>query len=159
MTLLDLGVWVPILDGEPTAAAMYERHYSAAKRLDARQAAGTMLFMGPGDKLVLATPCRRGLFGWRRAQFRADGQTGVECSVFRNEGVAGVASSDLIRAADAIADERWPGLRHFTYVDGAATASRRGRASSPGECFVQAGWRLLDRVSQQRGLHILERAA
>lgn len=76
--LLPLAVWVPILDGEKTAAAMYERHYSATRTLARRRATGAMLFLGPGEKLVLATPCRRALFAWRWARKRGDGQTGIE---------------------------------------------------------------------------------
>lgn len=157
--LLDLALWVPILDGDASAAAMYERHYSSGRSLLRRQAAGAMLFLGPGQKLVLSTPCRRALFAWRWAKKRADGQTGIECAVFRNEG-AGMAS-DLIRAADAIADARWPGERHFTYVDPASVAN-----TNAGRCFARAGWRYVyvrdanrqkRRKTSTRGLYIMER--
>lgn len=159
--LLNLGVWVPILDGEASAAAMYERHYSAVRTLARRRETGALLFLGPGEKLVLATPCRRALFGWRWAKLRADGQDGIECAVFRNEG-AGL-SSDLIRAADAIADERWPGERHFTYVNPRAVAN-----SNAGRCFQRAGWRYVyvrdenrqkRRKRSTRGLYVMERIA
>jgi len=159
--MLDIGTWVPILDGEASAAAMYERHYSSARTLARRRASGAMLFLGPGEKLVLATPCRRGLFAWRWAKKRADGQTGIECAVFRNEG-AGLAS-DLIRAADVIADARWPGQRHFTYVNPAAVAN-----SNAGRCFARAGWtyvyvrdenRQKRRKQSTRGLFIMERCS
>lgn len=154
--LLPLDTWVPIVDGDPIAAAMYDRHYSSERSRDRRRERGTLQFMGPCERLVLMTPCRRALFAWRKHQIRDDGQIGVECSIFRNEG-AGL-SSGLIRAADAIADERWPGQRHFTFVDEEKTAARRSRQAAAGECFIRAGWRQCGR-SQERDLVILERPA
>lgn len=153
--LLPLATWVPILDGDPIAAGMYERHYSSARSRARRQARGILQFGGPGERMILSTSCRRALFVWCRRAFRMDEQTGVNCSVFRNEG-AGL-SSDLIRAADDIADQRWRGERHFTFVNPNATAKRRSVRSAPGECFLRAGWRDTGRRSA-RGLHILERA-
>lgn len=97
--------------------------------------------------LPLATPCRRGLFAWR--VFIDDtGQRGVNCAIFSNLG-AGL-SSDLIRAADAIADARWPFQRHYTYVD------PRKVSANPGYCFKLADWQFCG-VTKTRGLHILER--
>lgn len=156
--LLPLSTWVPILDGDETAAAMYERHYSSARTLAKRRARGTLLFLGPGEKLVLATPCRRALFAWRWAKKRADGQSGIECAIFRNEG-AGLSSS-LIRAADMVADRRWPGERHFTYINPNKVAN-----SNAGRCFYHAGWQYVrvvegpdlgKRKTSTRGLHIME---
>jgi hypothetical protein len=85
---------------------------------------------------------------WRKF-LSADGQQGVNCAVFRNEG-AGL-SSDLIRAADALADQRWPGERHYTYVN-----PRAVRSTNPGFCFLQAGWRRCG-ITKHRKLLILER--
>jgi len=147
---LDLSTWVPIIDGDIVARALYERHYSAQAALARRIERGTALFVGPGFKLVLSTPCRRALFVWRKENFRLDDQTGVNCTVFRNEG-AGLAS-DLIRAADAVADARWPGQRHFTFVD-----PRRVRGNPPGNCFLRAGWSRCGHTA--KGLHIFERLA
>jgi hypothetical protein len=141
--------WMPIKDGDLHACAMFERHYSAAKSLRLRER-GTTLICGPGYKMVLATPCRRALFVWRKF-ISGDDQTGINCAIFRNEG-AGL-SSDLIRAADALADERWPSERHFTYVD-----PRKVRSPNPGYCFLQAGWRKCG-VTKHRKLLILERPA
>lgn len=153
--LLDLGTWVPILDGDPIAAAMYDRHYSSERSRARRAARGTLQFVGPSERLVLMTPDRSALFAWRRHDFRADGMSGVECSIFRNEGDH--LSSDLIRAADALADRRWPGQLHFSYVDEGKTAARRSRYNAAGACFAHAGWRLLERRSQERGLRLLVR--
>lgn len=143
-------VWLPIRDGDEHACSMFERHYSAEKSLRLRRERGTKLIAGPGYKIVLATPCRRALFVWRKF-ISKDGQEGVNCAVFRNEG-AGL-SSELIMAADALADERWPGERHFTYVN-----PRKIRSTNPGFCFLQAGWRRCG-VTKHRKLIILERPA
>ncbi|GGO94969.1 hypothetical protein [Stakelama pacifica] len=145
--LLPLDVWIPILDGDPIAAAIYNRHYSSERSRARRLDRGTLLIIGPGQKLLLSTPCRRALLAWR--VFLDDtGQRGVNCAVFSNSG-AGL-SSDLIRAADAIADRKWPDTRHYTYVDPAKVSA------NPGYCFKMAGWQFCGRT-KSRGLHILER--
>lgn len=154
--LLPLAVWVPILDGDDAARVLFERHYSAAASLKLRHARATRLFAGPGQKLVLSTPCRRALFVWRKFRPMND-QDGINCAIFRNE--SPFLSSRLIEAADAIADERWPGERHYTYVSEAKTAGRRSRHSPPGACFVHAGWRVLAERTKRRDLVILERPA
>ena len=71
---------------------------------------------------------------WRRMAYTLDGQRGICCAVFRRE--AGALASDLIREADALADDRWPGVHHYTYV-----APSRVRSTNPGYCFLRAGWR------------------
>lgn len=84
--------------------------------------------------MILLTPDALGLFVWRK--FRSmDNQEGVNCAIFRNEG-AGL-SSDLIRLADALAWDRWPGERLYTYVDPKKVRHKR----DPGRCFLRAGWR------------------
>ena len=112
------------------------------------------LFVGPGEKLVLIGHDDRALFVWRRF-ISMDRQEGVCCSVFRNESPA--LSSELIREADALADERWPQeARHYTYV-----APQRVRSTNPGYCFQQAGWRRCGLTKGGHGrdqLVILERA-
>lgn len=123
---------------------VFDRHYSRRRYRDGRSPAK---FVGPGYSIVLLTPCARAIFVWRK--FRDDsGQEGINCAVFRNEG-AGLSSS-LIRAADAIADGRWPGERHYTYVD-----PRKVRSSNPGWCFICAGWRRCGMT--KGGLIVLER--
>lgn len=140
--------WVPIKDGDEHACAMFERHYSAKRSLRLRRERETVLFVGPGYKMVLTTPCRRALFVWRKF-ISGDGQEGVNCCVFRNEG-AGL-SSDLIRAADELADQRWPGERHYTYVN-----PREILSPNPGYCFIKAGWQRCG-ITKVRKLLILER--
>ena len=139
--------WIAVRDGDDTARAIFQQHYSYRPYADGRR---PMLFVGPGEKLVLVWPDASALFVWRRF-ISGDGQQGVNCAAFRNEG-AGL-SSDLIREADAIADERWPGERHYTYVN-----PRRVRSSNPGYCFLKAGWQRCG-VTKWNRLRILERAA
>lgn len=139
--------WIPILDGDEEARRFFDRHYSRKRYADGRQ---PKLFVGPGQKLVLTTPCRRALFVWRKF-ISGDGQQGINCAIFRNEG-AGL-SSDLIRDADTLADERWPGERHYTYVN-----QRRVLSRNPGYCFIAAGWQRCS-MTKWNKLLILERTA
>jgi hypothetical protein len=123
-------VWVEVKDGNLSGRSMFRRHYSYKPYRDGRNPA---LFVGPGQKMVLVTPDCRALFVWRKF-ISGDGQLGVNCAVFRNEN-AGLAS-ELIREADRLAWERWPGERHYTYVD-----AKRVKSGNPGCCFLKAGWR------------------
>ncbi len=132
--------WREVLDGNPAARELADRHYS-------RKTVGHPLFIGPGKKIVLMTDDGKALFAWRKAEFRRDGQTGVECCIFRNEGR--VLSSELIKEACLWAWQRWPGERLFTYVNG-----RKVKSNNPGYCFMMAGWK---RAGQSKGgLLILE---
>lgn len=148
------GHWFASWRSDPRAAALYRRHYSAEK--NARAGIRDLNFMGPGECLILLTGDCRALFAWQRnvGAPRLDGQEGVCCTVFRNEGP--VLSSDLIREAQEIAWRRWPGERLFTYVWDAkvATSKQRGRATA-GWCFRKAGWRTCGRNADGR-LTILE---
>lgn len=151
------GHWFATRDGDPRALGLYLRHYSAQKnRRGALSAApgNASRFAGPGEHMVLLTTRCDALFVWRAERFRADGQVGVGCSVFRNEGP--VRSSVLIAEAVALAWQRWPGERLFTYVDPRSVAS-----ANPGYCFKRAGWQLVRRDDGQpftstRGLLLLE---
>jgi hypothetical protein len=140
--LLAAAPWVPVRDGNQTAASLYDRHYSRnpASRGDPRIA-------GPGEKMVLLTPCARALFVWRKF-ISKDQQDGVNCAIFRNEGSA--RSSDLILAAMDLAWARWPAARFYTYVN-----PRRIRSTNPGCCFKAAGWRACG-VTKTRRLLVLE---
>lgn len=136
--------WIIVRDGNDTARSIFDRHYSRRVYREGRK---PRLIVGPGAKMVLLTPDARALFIWRK--FISDNdQTGVNCAVFRNEGDQ--LSSDLIRAADAIAFARWPGERHYTYVD-----KRKVASANPGFCFIIAGWRRCGRTARN-GLYILE---
>lgn len=148
--LLADSTWMKVRDGHPTALAIFDRHYSS-RRAHVRK---IDQFVGPGEKMVLLTPDARAIFAWRK--FIDDAidvttgtrQRGVNCAVFRREG--GAPASDLIRAADDLAWERWPGERHYTYVDPSEV-----RSPNPGYCFLRAGWRRCGLT--KGGLLILER--
>ena len=142
------GNWLSSNKFDPRAVAIYERHYSARRYADGRK---RTQFVGPGECMVLLTVGCDALFVWVRNRMeRYDGQVGVNCAVFRNEGA--VLSSALIREADELADQRWPGERHFTYVEDAKI-----RSSNPGCCFLKAGWRRAGRNATGK-LTLLERA-
>lgn len=143
--LIGGGVWVPVRDGQATAASLYDRHYSRSPK-----ARGHPRIAGPGEKVVLLTPCARALFVWRVFQSKDPTANAgdINCAIFRNEG-AGLAS-DLIRAAMELAWERWGPRRLYTYVN-----PRRVRSANPGYCFLQAGWRRCG-VTKTRKLLILE---
>ncbi|GCD60064.1 hypothetical protein NBRC3280_2804 [Acetobacter pasteurianus NBRC 3280] len=122
-------LWYLTKDGDRSCLELFRRHYSCKNR-NPKQSQ----FVGPGEHIVLRTDLGDAVFVWRYAVYRADGQKGVECSLFRNE--SSLLSSELVRQADAIADHCWPGKRHYTFVDPAAV-----RSSNPGFCFIAAGWR------------------
>jgi hypothetical protein len=152
--MLDLeGHWLPSHRADPRAVALYRRHYSA--RQYHNRLRPVRQFMGPGETMVLLTLDCAALFAWQHNTTpRYDQQTGVCCTVFRNE--SPVQSSTLIREAATLAWQRWLGARLFTYIDPAAVAS-----ANPGYCFLQAGWRRVrDAVGRptrtRRGLLLLE---
>jgi hypothetical protein len=140
--LISEGVWVEVKDGDASAREIFRRHYSYRPYKDGRNPA---LFVGPGEKMVLLTPNADALFVWRKFK-SADGQEGVNCSVFRNE--SNQLASELIREAEKLAWERW---RLFTYVNG-----RKVKSRNPGYCFVRAGWRKCG-VTKHNKLLILEK--
>jgi hypothetical protein len=147
MSLLVDAVWLPVKDGNDTGRAIFDQHYSRRHYRDGRS---PLLYVGPGEKMVLITPDALALFVWRKF-ISDDGQQGVSCAVFRNEGPR--LSSELIRAAVSLAWERWPGERLYTYVDPHRTRHKR----DPGRCFLRAGWRHWG--WSKRGLRILELVA
>lgn len=142
--------WIEVKDGNDTARAIFDRHYSRYVYADGRR---PLLFVGPGEKSVLLTPDARALFVWRK--FRSmDDQEGINCAIFRNEHpLSRTDSSELIRSADRIADSRWPSERHYTYVNPRAVLS-----TNPGYCFLAAGWRRCG-ITKRRKYLILERPA
>jgi hypothetical protein len=139
----DSWLWLPVKDGDPRALAIVRRHYSWRNYRDGRL---RRLFVGPGEKMVLLTPGSDAVFVWRKF-ISGDGQQGINCAAFRNEGL--VLSSDLIRQACELARQRWPGERLYTYVN-----PRKIKSANPGCCFLKAGWRRCGVT--KRGLLILE---
>lgn len=143
--LLPSGVWTEVYDGNPTAFSLFRRHYSFGR--SARIPDSETRIAGPGQKMLLLTPDARALFVWRKF-ISKDGQKGINCAAFRNEGPC--LSSDLIRQAMALAWIRWPAERFYTYVN-----PRKVRSSNPGYCFKKAGWRQCG-ITKTRRLIVLE---
>ena len=143
--------WWVTLDGDLDCMDLHARHYSRYEYADGRD---RKLFVGPGDKLVLRTERGNACWVWRKFvddcidQRTGERQQGVNCAVFRNESEH--LSSQLVRQADAIADEVWTDRRHYTYVDPEEVAS-----TNPGYCFIVAGWRRCGVTKS--GLIVLER--
>ena len=121
--------WYAVKDGDAVARTIFNRHYSRHLYQDGRK---PKLFVGPGEKMVLITTDGTALFVWRKF-ISADGQQGVNCSIFRNE--CEVLSSVLILEAEQLAWTRWPGERLYTYV-----SPTKIKSTNPGYCFLQAGW-------------------
>ncbi len=140
-------VWVRVKDGNDTGRAIFDGHYSRRHYTDGRN---PKLYVGPGQKMVLVTTDAGAVFVWRK--FKDDAippQSGVNCAVFRRE--FGLRASELIRAAEKEAWERWAGERLYTYVDTKKTRRKR----DPGRCFLRAGWRYAGWT--KGGLRILEK--
>lgn len=129
-TSLIEATWLEVKDGNDTAREIFGSHYSRRKYADGRN---PLLFVGPGEKMVLVSPEADALFVWRKF-ISMDDQTGVNCAVFRNEGAR--RSSELITEADDLAWQRWPGERLYTYVNPQKVRHKR----DPGRCFLRAGW-------------------
>lgn len=131
-TLLPGVRWCAAKDADRRALALFRRHYSFRAYKDGRERWRTK-FVGTGEYMLLLTPQADALFVWRKF-ISDDGQEGVSCAVFRNE--SPWLASDLIREADALAWARWPGERHYTYVN----PRKLPRGKRPGYCFERAGW-------------------
>lgn len=116
-------------DGDDRARSIFDRHYSRKRYADGRR---PLLFVGPGEKMVLLTAACDALFVWRKF-LSGDGQQGINCAVFRNEGP--LLSSFLIEEACRLAWQRWPGERLYTYVN-----PRKVQSSNPGYCFLVTGF-------------------
>lgn len=142
--LIAESVWIQVKDANPTALEIFQRHYSY--RSVGRK---TLKFVGPGENMVLLTPEADALFVWRKF-ISGDRQQGVNCAVFRCEREGKNVASGLIKEAMALAWERWPGQRLYTYVN-----PRMVRSANPGYCFKVAGWRLCG-LTKARRLLILE---
>lgn len=138
--------WIAVKDGDPRAVGLYNRHYSARKGNVDRVRYG---FSGPGESLILMTVDCTALFGWCKQKMTDDGQSGVNCFVFRNEGM--ILSSELIKDAMEWAFSRWGNERLYTYIDSLKIRHKR----DAGRCFLRAGWRKCGE-SKKNKLIILE---
>lgn len=141
--------WMVMLDGDPSCRAIFDRHYSRYVYADGRK---PKLFVGPGEKLVLMQADGTALCVWRKF-ISGDGQQGVNCAIYRNE--SDRTASVLLREAMAMAWQRWPQARLYTYVNPRKVkhTMERGRPVW-GFCFYKAGWSFAGLTKQ--GLHILE---
>lgn len=138
--------WVRVSPVDARALELFKRHYT----YNPRRKKGSR-FVGPGQEITLLSKDGKALFVWRLERFRNDDQVGVNCAVFRNEG--DIISSELIKQAEEIALNRWPGSRLFTFVN-----ASKVKSSNPGYCFKMAGWSVCG-VSKKRKLIILEKEA
>lgn len=142
--------WMEVLDGNDTARAIFDRHYSRRRPARGRS---PKLIIGPGEKLLLLAADATALCAWRRERHRLDGQRGVECCIYRRED--GDLASAQLRAAMMLARRRWPGSRLFSFVDPRKVAPTMVRGHPVwGFCFYKAGWHFAG--LSKRGLHILE---
>lgn len=143
-TLITTNHWLTDRDGAKGLIDLYERHYSCYQYKDGRK---RNRCVGPGYRIVLTTLFYDAAFIWRKFK-PMDDQTGINCSVFRNE--SQVKSSVLIAEAMEHAFARWPGERLYTYVN-----PRAIRSSNPGYCFKLCGWEVCGHT-KARDLLILE---
>jgi hypothetical protein len=119
-----------------------DKHYS-------RQKPGTNQFMPPGKTMILRSAAGDVVFGWLWQQKRDDGQTGYNCSIFRNESQR--LSSEIILEAERKVVIEWGANRGFTYIDPESISNKR----NPGYCFKVAGWEFVKETAS--GLHLLEK--
>lgn len=71
--------WVQVKDGNFIALELFRLHYSKYHYADGRD---PNRFVGPGERIVLIGKNNDALFVWRKF-ISADGQLGINCSVFR----------------------------------------------------------------------------
>lgn len=121
--------WISIKDGDHRAHFLYTRHYSCRHYADHRR---ICKIIGPGQYMLLITEACDALFAWHKFNDKS-GQTGVCCSIFRNE--SDILSSTLILQAVQLALARWPATRLYTYIN-----PTKIRSTNPGYCFRKAGW-------------------
>jgi hypothetical protein len=130
--------WLSIKDGNPQAADIYARHYSARQYADKRREhygyRNRWLIVGPGEKLLLMTAAYDALFVWRKF-IDASGQHGINCAVYRNESMS--PGSGLLFEAELLALRKWPDAdRFYTYIN-----PREVKGNPPGNVFLRAGWK------------------
>lgn len=136
MSFLPGSPWLRVSKRDPRAVGLYKRHYSSKKNGKTSRELLAAGIVSPGESVTLLLFDGSALFVWNKQKGRRDGQGGVNCAVFRNEGSE--RSSDLILEAEAIAWEKWPGERLFSYVNPGEIGSH-----NPGYCFKLAGWNLV----------------
>ena|SRR5436190_942412 len=144
----DAMYWVKVQDGNEIAFDIFTRHYTFRKWRPRKGLNGKRM-AGPGETIVLIGKDHKALFIWKKQKYSQDGQTGINCAVFRNE--SEFLSSELLMQAETIAAARWPGERLFTYVN-----ATKIKSTNPGYCFKVCGWQKIG-ISKARKLIILEK--
>jgi hypothetical protein len=139
--------WIQFRDGSIEAFSIFQRHYSFNSK-SSRNHNNKFRIVAPGERMVLMTFQRDALFIWSRQKFRKDGQTGINCAVFRNE--SKILSSELIKEVVELAKQRWGNERFFTFVN-----EKMIKSSNAGYCFKKAGWKICGRT-KTRDYLILE---
>jgi hypothetical protein len=112
-----------------------DRHYS-------RRTIGARQFLYSGRKLVLRNTEGTVLVGWvyPDPKMRMDGQTGINCAIFRNESHR--KASEILLEAEMLAFEKWGCQRLYTYIDPDKTkAIYRHGQRVVGWSFRKAGWK------------------
>tara|TARA_R100000664_G_scaffold15295_1_gene23819 strand:- start:71 stop:499 length:429 start_codon:yes stop_codon:yes gene_type:complete len=140
-----LKYWYLTRDGDEYCYDLFKKHYSYNSNKKNRS---QKLFCGPGEKIVLRTWEGDAFFVWRK-HLSFSGETGIYCSVFRNE--SQIKSSILIKQADEIAFKVWSDKRHYTYVN-----AKKIKSNNAGYCFKRAGWKQCG-VTKKQKLIILEK--
>jgi len=140
--------WARVRDGNETAFKIFTRHYTF-RQWRPRTGLNGKRMAGPGETIVMISKNNDALFIWKKQKYSQDGQTGINCAVFRNE--SNILSSTLLDAAEQVAWRRWPGERLFTYVN-----SKKIKSNNPGYCFKINGWQQVG-ISKAKKLIILEK--
>lgn len=134
--------FIQVRDGNDLAASIANRHYSRRWKGNVNQSRLTTF-----KRMILVEPTGKWVFVWNQAKFRADGQEGANCVLFRNESER--LSSEIILLAEQEWDKKYGHCRKFTYVHPGMI-----RSSNPGFCFQCAGWKRT-RIISSRGLILL----
>ncbi|HZW02800.1 MAG TPA: hypothetical protein VFF68_02640 [Anaerolineaceae bacterium] len=146
--------WFGVSKRDHRAVDLYRRHYSSKKNGKSRSDWLRYGITTPSKSITLLTSDGLALFVWIKQQYVDSGEIGVNCAVFRNEGPR--RASDLILEAEALAWDRWPAERLYTYVDPRAINIIKVHGKPvPGFCFIKAGWRECGETA--RGLIVLEK--
>lgn len=141
--------WRAVVREYAPAARLADGHYS-------RQSIGAKGFIPPGRCIVLWHEGRRGDAVWGCVLNRFRGLWRWRNTIFRN--LSGVRSSVLVAAATDTTYTLWiakygalPSVPLRTEIDIEATRVRRSSSSSPGHCYLMAGWSKVRDVPRGHG--------
>jgi hypothetical protein len=137
---------------DPKVVPLADRHYN-------RQKIGSPQFVPPGSCVVLKTDCLKAFWVTSApiADYVKHAWAGAWiCSAFRNEGVDGIQSSELIRQAVSVTRNQYgepPELGMITFVDRSKTKHKS--PDHVGKCYQEAGFTLL-KEKTKGGLYVLQ---